>query len=170
MCPFFHFLGELTANTPSAAKKGSAAVTLAPPAAATTGSQTAGQPVTAQSSSHSKTTPQQVTTPSNTTTQESVRSSKMRNQPNNTAQPGRNPVSTTLQWSRTGKRGGLCSDWFCGVQDPFDSFKWKYLSSWAFFVLEESGKGFKGWKRQSNVSMEGGVSVVWGRAGGERQD
>lgn len=111
-CVFsFTFLGELTANTPSAAKQGSAAVTLAPPPAATTGSQTAGQPVTAQSSSHSKTTPQQVTTASNTTTQESVRrSSKVRNQPNNTAQPGRNPASTTLQWSQKGKRGGLCSD------------------------------------------------------------
>lgn len=39
-----------------------------------------------------------------------------------------------------------------------------------FFLLEDSGKGFKGGKKQSNVSMESGVSVVWGRAGGEWED
>lgn len=109
------FLGELTANAPSTArvtpKQGSAAVTLPQPTATTTGSQTAGQPVTAQSSSHSKTTTQQVITTSITKTQEAVStSSKTTNQPNKTAQLGRNTASTTLQSSRTGKKGRLCSD------------------------------------------------------------
>ncbi|XP_040008376.1 proline-rich transmembrane protein 3 isoform X2 [Xiphias gladius] len=105
--------GELTANTPVAdrvsTKQDSAAVTTT-----TTGSTdkqpgASGLPVTAQSqkSSNSNTTTPQVTTISTTsvltTTQEAVRtSSKASNQPNKTAQLGKNMVSTTLQSSRAG--------------------------------------------------------------------
>ncbi|XP_010740402.3 proline-rich transmembrane protein 3 [Larimichthys crocea] len=107
--------GELTANVPSTRvppKQDSAAVTLPQTTTDTTNSvdkesQTAGQPVTVQSDSHSSTTTQQVTTISTmrtlTTTQEAVRtSSKMTNQPNKTAEQGRNTASTTVQSLRTG--------------------------------------------------------------------
>lgn len=110
---FQYFLGELTANVPSTArvtpKQGSAAVTLPQPTATSTGSvkkqsEVAGQTLTTQSS-HLKTTTQQVTTTSITTTQRGIRtSSKITDQPNKTAQLGRNRANTTLQSSRTGKK------------------------------------------------------------------
>lgn len=37
------------------------------------------------------------------------------------------------------------------------------------FLVEESGKGFKGGKKKTNVSMESGLSFVWGSSGGERE-
>lgn len=149
MCLFLPFLGELTANVPSTRvppKQDSAAVTLPQMTTDTTNSvdkesQTAGQPVTVQSDSHSSTTTQQVTTISTTrtltTTQEAVRtSSKMTNQPNKTAEQGRNTASTTVQSSRTGKKLGSCTLTLllaCRLRS-FDNLKWNYLCSWEFFT------------------------------------
>lgn len=88
-------------------------MTLPQPMITTTGSidnqpQTAGQPVTAQSSSHSTTSTQVMTTSTTSmlpTAQEAVRtSSKSTNQPSKTTQLGRNTASTTIQSSRTGKK------------------------------------------------------------------
>ncbi|XP_051281381.1 proline-rich transmembrane protein 3 [Dicentrarchus labrax] len=114
--------GELTANTPSTKKvtpkQDSAAVTLPQLTTTTTDSvdkqsETVGQPVSAQNSSHSNTSTQQVATKATTsslTTQEAVRtSSKTTNQPNKTTQMGRNTASTTVQSSRTGTASFLAT-------------------------------------------------------------
>ncbi|XP_070824032.1 proline-rich transmembrane protein 3 [Chaetodon trifascialis] len=109
--------GELTANAPSTTRviprQHSAAATVPQPTTTTTGSDdkqsphAAEQPATAQSGAEYNTSTQQVATTSTnnmlSTTQEAVRtSSEMTNQPNKTAQLGRNTASTTVQSSRTG--------------------------------------------------------------------
>lgn len=155
VCLLCHFLGGLTANAPSTArvtpKQGSAAVTLPQPTATSTGSvnkqsEAAGQTVTTQSS-HTKTTTQQVTTTSITTTQKGVRmSSKIPHQPNKTAQLGRNTTNTTLQSSRTGKKHGLCCDWFNSVLDSLIIY-WIICAAGTFF----SGRIWKRLQRREKA-------------------
>ncbi|GLD46273.1 proline-rich transmembrane protein 3 [Lates japonicus] len=105
--------GELTANTPPSdrvpSKQDSVAVQSAATGSTDKQPQASRLPVTAQSqkSSQSDNTPPQVTTTATTsvvtTKQEAVRtSSKASNQPNKTAQLGRNTASTTVHSSRTG--------------------------------------------------------------------
>ncbi|XP_018541509.1 proline-rich transmembrane protein 3 [Lates calcarifer] len=105
--------GELTANTPPSdrvpSKQDSVAVQSAATGSTDNQPQASRLPITAQSQKSSQsdnTTPQVTTTATTsvvTTTQEAVRtSSKASNQPNKTAQLGRNTASTTVHSSRTG--------------------------------------------------------------------
>ncbi|XP_020485187.2 proline-rich transmembrane protein 3 [Labrus bergylta] len=107
--------GELTASTPSTArdtpKRESSEETSPQTANDTTGSvdkptQTAGQPVTATTQQSTTTS----TTMKLTTTQEAeITSAKKTNQPNKTAQHGRNTASTTIQLSRAGTSSFLAT-------------------------------------------------------------
>ncbi|XP_022594954.1 proline-rich transmembrane protein 3 [Seriola dumerili] len=110
--------GELTENSPPTDRvppeQDSAAVTTTTTGSTDKQPEASGLPVTGQSqkSSHSNSTTPQVTTTSTasvlTTTQEAVRtSSKVSNQPNKTAQLGRNTASTTLQSSKPGSASFL---------------------------------------------------------------
>ncbi|XP_034732198.1 proline-rich transmembrane protein 3 [Etheostoma cragini] len=106
--------GELTEKTPSTVRdtpKQDSAVTLPQPTTTTTGSNYK-QSQTAEEPLNTKT--KQVTTTSSTsvlnTTQDAVRtSSKTTNQPNGTAQVGRNAASTTVQSSRQGTSSFLAT-------------------------------------------------------------